>query len=170
MGRAAEKNQHFGAGGQLDLKATVPAGLGDHQVQKGYFSCRIKPWLRPLNDQSGPAGTATPSAVATTRRGPVEVRQKEEEEELCTRVSSKYTTKSDRKLGLTNPASPNGPLEASEMRPCFVQISADPGRALDVGVEDVGGGHKTIPKNTKNRIIKKVTLKGKPQKTLFIRR
>ena len=81
MGQA----QHLGAGDQLDLKATGAAGLGDHQVQKEEPHCRTTPWHEQgelLQQTLGPSGTETPSAVATTRRGPVRVRELEEEEEL----------------------------------------------------------------------------------------
>ena len=81
-GRSAGKVQHLGAARQWDHRDTDEGGLGDHQVQKEWLGCRSTPWLRPLSDQRGPAGTATPSAVATTRRGPVEVRRMEEEGEL----------------------------------------------------------------------------------------
>ena len=75
----------------------------------------------------GLAGIVIPSAVATIRRGAVEVGITEAEEEMISRASNNYNINADRKLGVTTPASPTGPLETSEKRPCFVQNVAGPG-------------------------------------------
>ena len=90
------KAQHLGVAGQLDHKATGTGGLDDHQVQTGGSHCRTTPWLRQgdsLHHALGPAEAITPSAVATTRRGSVEVRQLEAEEGLRSEEEKNLNTK-----------------------------------------------------------------------------
>ena len=127
-----EKTQQDAVAGQVDLKAPDTGGLGDQHTGQGLFECRNTPWQQ--QQDLGPAGTETPSAVATGR-GSVRVRQMEEEEETLEHEGH-HPTSSGHVTGDTL-------LEAGFGLPVsFPSINSETG-LLDFGggsCEDVGGG------------------------------